>query len=194
MERTTTFIYANDHQAKEKISQNISYALKEAKAMNDFSEICILCIGSDRATGDSLGPIVGQILQKSIPISCAKIYGTLKMPAHAANILDVLKQISAENNNPFIIAVDAALSKSPSHAGRLNIGTGSLKPGASVGKDLPDIGHFYITGVVNWALNIESFSVLQSTRLGNVFEMAEVIAGGIAWAIPSMPWELSGVY
>ncbi|MCL2566323.1 MAG: spore protease YyaC [Defluviitaleaceae bacterium] len=183
MKCTETYIYANDYKAREEIGRNISFALDEA--MKDFSEICVLCIGSDRATGDSLGPIVGQMLQSALSLSPIKIYGNLRTPAHAVNLQSTLEKIYTENQNPFIIAVDAALSKSPSHIGRLNTGIGSLKPGSSVGKSLPNVGHFYITGVVNWMPSIESLTILQSTRLGNVFEMAEVIAGGITYAIES---------
>ena len=189
MKCTEAYVYVNEHRAKDKISRIINIALKEA--VNNFSEICILCIGSDRATGDSLGPIVGQMLHKNFDLCCIKIYGDLKTPAHAVNIMTILEQIYTENQNPFIITVDAALSKSPSHIGRLNIGKGSLKPGASVGKNLPGVGHFYITGVVNWMPNPESLAILQSTRLGNVFEMAEVIAEGIAEAIKMQDY-LSG--
>ena len=54
---------------------------------NGFSDIApvLLCIGSDRVTGDSLGPMVGSALEerykKSIPV-----FGTLKMPVHALNL------------------------------------------------------------------------------------------------------------
>ena len=54
---------------------------------NGFSDIApvLLCIGSDRVTGDSLGPMVGSPLEerykKSIPV-----FGTLKMPVHALNL------------------------------------------------------------------------------------------------------------
>ena len=49
---------------------------------NGFSDIApvLLCIGSDRVTGDSLGPMVGSALEerykKSIPV-----FGTLFMPS-----------------------------------------------------------------------------------------------------------------
>jgi len=181
MPHSEIYIYANEEMAVEKIGVNIRFFLKET--MNNFSEICILCIGSDRATGDSLGPIVGGRLRDIAYLNNARVYGDLKSPVHAANISFAIEQIYKENKKPLIIAVDAALSGAPSHVGRLNVGLGPLKPGASVGKNLPNVGHIYITGVVNWTSKFGGLSALQSTRLGSVFDMADVIAKGIAKAI-----------
>ncbi|NSJ87437.1 DUF1256 domain-containing protein [Blautia hansenii] len=51
----------------------------------NFSELVILCIGSDRITGDSLGPLVGHSLSRfSLPH--ARVYGTLDRPVHALNL------------------------------------------------------------------------------------------------------------
>jgi len=175
------YIYYDEEMAIEKIGFRTRLLL--SKIANDFSDICILCIGSDRATGDSLGPIAGQRLRELIKNDTVKIYGDLKETVHAANIQSVLEKIHAEKSNSFIIAIDAALSKFPAHVGRVNIGKGSLRPGTSVGKKLPAVGHIYITGVVNWTSGLEGLAVLQSTRLGNVFEMAEVIAKGVAYAL-----------
>jgi len=181
MSKEALYVYANEYMATDKIKEKIA-ALKD-ELINDFYEICILCIGSDRATGDSLGPIVGLKLREILPQKSAKIYGDLKTPIHAGNILSAIEKIYAENHRPFIIAVDAALSISPAHVGRLNIGQGPLRPGASVGKELPTVGHIHITGVVNWMPALGGLSALQSTRLGNVFDMAKIIAEGIARAL-----------
>ena len=61
--------------------------LKSDKALDD---VVILCIGTDRSTGDSLGPIVGyKLLNRIIPDSRKltengiTVYGTLDSPVHA---------------------------------------------------------------------------------------------------------------
>ena len=54
--------------------------------------LIFLCIGSDRATGDSLGPIVGQKLYKH-KFPNLYIYGTLEYPVHAKNLEETLRQI-----------------------------------------------------------------------------------------------------
>ena len=52
-------------------------------------EVIILCIGSDRSTGDSLGPLVGHELNK-YHLNNITVYGTLEDPVHAANLSDKL--------------------------------------------------------------------------------------------------------
>ena len=60
----------------------------------------------------------------------------------------------------------------------LNIGMGSLQPGAGVNKRLPQVGDVYITGIVNVGGFMEYF-VLQNTRLSLVTKMAAVICEGL---------------
>jgi len=58
--------------------------------------IIILCIGTDRATGDCLGPLVGQSLKdKKLESQGVYIFGTLDEPVHAKNLcqsIEVLKK------------------------------------------------------------------------------------------------------
>ena len=76
--------------------------------MDENRDIIFLCIGTDRSTGDSLGPLIGYKLK---PIISKKlyIYGSLESPIHATNILTILDKIKANFNNPYIVAIDAAL-------------------------------------------------------------------------------------
>ncbi|MBO8155637.1 MAG: spore protease YyaC [Bacillaceae bacterium] len=135
--------------------------------------VIILCIGTDRSTGDSLGPLVGTFLSEQDP-SNLSVYGTLDHPVHAKNIDEHLKKIHENHVNPFIIAVDACLGKYSS-IGTIIAGQGSLRPGAAVKKDLPEVGNLFISGVVNISGYMEYF-VLQSTRLSIVMNMAKKIA------------------
>lgn len=144
------------------------------------STIVILCIGTDRSTGDSLGPLVGYRLSRYHTLG-ARLSGTLEYPVHARNLQETLNQINAEIANPYIIAIDACLG-SMNHVGQITIGTGPLKPGAGLKKDLPETGHMHITGIVNHSGWME-FMVLQNTRLGLVMKMAETIADGLLHAL-----------
>ena len=118
--------------------------VQNAKA--DGREIIVLCIGTDRSTGDSLGPLTGSKL-KTINLF-PHIYGTLDDPVHATNLDTMLKFINATFTQPFVIAVDACLGKLE-NVGCVTVGRGSVKPGAAVNKDLPAVGNAYITGIVN---------------------------------------------
>ena len=54
--------------------------------------IIFVCIGTDRSTGDSLGPLVGYKL-KYLSKNNIYIYGTLENPIHAKNMVEVLAKI-----------------------------------------------------------------------------------------------------
>ncbi|MEI5908391.1 spore protease YyaC [Bacillus spongiae] len=146
--------------------------------------IVFVCIGTDRSTGDALGPLVGSLLEEK-HISNFHIYGTLEDPIHAVNLTTKLKEITDKHVNPYIIGIDACLGRIKS-VGSIQIGKGPIKPGAGVNKELPEVGDMHITGIVNVSGFMEYF-VLQNTRLHLVLNMAKIIADGIAKASLSFP-------
>ncbi|HEY8463209.1 MAG TPA: spore protease YyaC [Bacillota bacterium] len=139
-------------------------------------ELIILCIGTDRSTGDSLGPLVGSKLI-SLGLNANNVYGTLDHPVHAVNLHDIIETIFTKHYSPFIIAIDACLGRSES-IGYVSIKEGSLQPGTGVNKNLPAIGDLQIVGIVNVGGFME-YMVLQNTRLSLVMKMAEIISDGI---------------
>lgn len=141
--------------------------------------IVLVCIGTDRSTGDSLGPLVGTLLEEK-KLKGFHIYGTLEHPVHAVNLEEKLAFINENHQNPFMISIDACLGRLKS-IGSIQIGTGPLKPGAGVNKQLPPVGDMHITGIVNVSGFMEFF-VLQNTRLNVVLNMAKTIANGISYA------------
>lgn len=161
-------------------SKNPLSAVKMGKLLNTIAcekilphqEIIILCIGSDRSTGDSLGPLIGHKLKKYIS-SDIYVFGDLNQPVHAANLSYCIKTIYKTFDNPFIIAIDASLGKDE-HIGFMTLGTGPLKPGLGVKKRLPEVGDIHITGIVNSSRSME-FSTLQTTRLSIIFQIADAI-------------------
>lgn len=146
------------------------------------SELLILCIGSDRSTGDALGPLVGSMLQ-AYPLNNVKIMGTLSDPVHALNFEQKLASIDVNYTSPIILAIDASLGQKQ-NIGCIEIGKGSVKPGAAVQKKLPSVGDLYITGIVNIGGFME-FMVLQSTRLSLVIKLARFISWGISQSLTS---------
>ncbi|MBQ8040915.1 MAG: spore protease YyaC [Lachnospiraceae bacterium] len=148
-----------------------------------YQPLVFLCIGSDRATGDSLGPIVGYKL-KQRRLSSAYVYGTLEHPVHAKNLNEVIREIHDSFDQPFIVAIDASLGKA-SHIGYFTLGEGALKPGAGVGKSLPQVGNLYITGIVNLSGFLEN-SLLQTTRLHTVMDLADKISTGIFYCLAKL--------
>lgn len=153
-----------------------SYFFEEFFSEEEFREIIILCIGTDRSTGDSLGPIIGSKLNH-LHIPGVHVLGNLDNPVHAVNLVENLNNIKDNYKSPFIIAIDASLGKLD-HVGHICICEGPSKPGAGVKKDLPFVGNFNITGIVNVGGFME-YLVLQNTRLGLVMKMADIISKGI---------------
>lgn len=135
-------------------------------------EIIIICIGSDRSTGDSLGPLIGHQFKNYVTPGLYLI-GDLHEPVHAANLNYCMKSINKTFDNPYIIAIDASLGKEE-HIGFMTLATGPLKPGLGVKKKLPEVGDIHITGIVNSSREME-FSTLQTTRLSIIFQIADAI-------------------
>lgn len=132
----------------------------------------ILCIGTDRATGDALGPLVGTELLSWSRVPCP-IFGSLENPIHASNLNELMRE-HPRLRTARCLAVDASLGK-PEEVGAISLGIGSIRPGAGVNKDLPAVGRYYVTGTVNIG-GFMDYYVLQNTRLAIVMRMAQTIA------------------
>lgn len=159
--------------ASYKIAETLSKFLPNP---NTTQPIVFICIGTDRSTGDSLGPLIGTLLSDK-SVSPFHVYGTLDDPIHALNLEDKLKEIQKNHINPYIIGIDACLGRMKS-VGIIQIGDGPVKPGSGVKKELPPVGNIHITGIVNISGFME-FLVLQNTRLSLVLNMAKIISKGI---------------
>lgn len=142
--------------------------------------IVILCIGTDRSTGDSLGPIVGDKL-KFLVRNRVALYGNLQYPVHAKNISDIITEINSKYNNPFTIAIDACLGNIQ-NVGKIILESKPLNPGSAMNKSLPQVGDLSITGIVNICGAME-FMVLQNTRLFTVMQLADTISKGVYHSI-----------
>ena len=153
------------------------YLYKELKPIiKSKRPIIFLCIGSDRSTGDALGPLVGYKL-KFLNRHNFYIYGSLENPIHSKNLVTILNRIHENFENPFIIGVDACLG-SFQNIGKVFIEKKPLLPGLAVNRDLPPVGDMSITGIVNISGNFE-FMVLQNTRLYTVMSLSDSISKGI---------------
>lgn len=166
--------------AKEDFIQQIRRIKRQIHSRN-YTPV-FLCIGSDRATGDCFGPLVGDRLSQTFansktPAAMPIVYGTLKCPVHAVNLSNIIAQIQTTFYQPFIIAIDASLGIRQ-HIGYITLGNGPLLPGIGVQKELPHIGNAAITGIVNLA-GKNSHATLQTTRLSTVVELADFVTDGI---------------
>lgn len=138
-----------------------------------------VCIGSDRVTGDSLGPLVGSKLHCSAEFSLP-VYGTLDFPIHALNLQDAMRMIKRFHPKSPIIAIDASLG-TRRHQHYITISSGSLRPGSGVDKTLMEVGDISITGIINTSGEFSQL-ILQTTRLSTVMALADCICEGILLA------------
>lgn len=138
----------------------------------------ILCIGTDRATGDCLGPLVGDMLMNYSDDFL--VFGCLQEPVHALNLQDTIHHIKTEFKNPFVIAIDASLG-SFDHIGYVTVSNCPIAPGKGVHKKLPEIGDVSITGIVN--ISGKNPHLLQNTRLNTVMQLAGCIADAMKYSI-----------
>lgn len=150
----------------------ISTELENKKAAG----VLFLCIGTDRSTGDSLGPLIGYKL-KDRGLEHLEVMGTLERPVHAMNLEMYQTIIRLRYPNYVVVAVDASVGNME-HIGCVTLGRGALKPGLGVSKELRAVGDIFITGIVGSCGNYDPL-MLQSIRLSVVMRMADCISYSI---------------
>lgn len=129
-------------------------------------------VGATSSTGDALGPFIGWFLKRKG--FTGEYLGDLNEPVHATNIKEKVNEAwmraMKRNRFPYIIAVDAAVGR----PGRITLNRGPLKPGAGMGKTLPQVGAVHIMG------GTAHFPfMIWFTGLDQTVAMAEVIADGL---------------
>ena len=134
-----------------------------------------LCIGSEKVSGDALGPLIGSLLlEKRKDLS---VFGTLTSPVHAVNLPHTIAEIHQNFPENPVIAIDASLGIRE-HLHYLTIGRGSLEPGAGVHKLLGSVGDIFLTGIVAQAGPFSQFA-LQRVPPNTVYSLAHIMAEGI---------------
>lgn len=165
---------------KRDVFESFKFHIKDANASTLLSiplrRICsspfvIVCIGTDRCIGDSLGPLVGYNL-KNLNVKYP-VLGTISEPIHAMNLKENLELLKTNYPDHNIIAVDASLGNKKS-VGTIQFREGPIYPGKGVGKKLPPIGDYSLIGIVD-TIDKFSSSNIHQVRLSFVMEMADVM-------------------
>ena len=143
----------------------------------------VVCIGSDLAIGDSLGPIVGSMLKFKTQGVGIFIYGTLSAPVTAKEIKYMRTFLKETHRGCPVIAIDAAVGEA-GDIGLIKINDTPLLPGAGANKQLGAIGDMSIMGIVA-EKSIANYGLLNTTRLNLVYSMAEIISDGLS----ALLWE-----
>lgn len=166
----------------------LHHLLTEYCGCGSSSVPVILCIGTDRIIGDSLGPMTGSLLAHKTALCqthcCLPVYGTLTAPVHALNLNETLQKIKKKHPLCPVIAVDASLG-SFHHIGTSYVRSGCIQPGAGVRKQLPSAGDIAITGIAA-ADSTQPYLSLQTARLSVIVQMADYISQCILGACASL--------
>lgn len=140
--------------------------------------IIFCCIGTDRVIGDCIGPITGSLLKSKI--NSENIYGDLDENLTFNNINKKISEINSKFKNPFIIAVDAALSDKK-NIGKIFIEDGGILIGKGLNKRKRKVGNIGIKVVVGKDYNDNdlNFKTLQNVSLNQIIYLSKIISDGI---------------
>ncbi|MGE5673730.1 MAG: spore protease YyaC [Mycobacterium leprae] len=171
----TATLLADFHYQDAQAPKSLAAALREQfriDSKGDKYMPIFFMVGATSSTGDALGPFIGWFLKRKG--FAGEYLGDLNDPVHATNIKEKVNEAwnraMRHNKFPYIIAVDAAVGR----PGRVTVNRGPLKPGAGMGKSLPEVGSVHIMG------GTAHFPfMIWFTGLDQTVAMAEVIADGL---------------
>lgn len=138
----------------------------------------VVCIGSDLAIGDSLGPIVGSMLKYKTQGLNIFLYGTLAAPVTAKEIKYIRTFLKETHKGSQIVAVDAAVGDK-GDIGLIKLSDTPLLPGAGANKQLGAVGDISVMGIVA-EKSLTNYGLLNTTRLNLVYSMSEIISDALA--------------
>ena len=143
------------------------------------SNIIVLCIGTDKIIGDCFGPLVGDKL-KEYNIKNFEVYGTLEKPICSLNLNDKINEINIKFKEPYIIAIDAALS-SKENIGKIIVSSSFLQAGSGIKKNNIRVGNISIRAIVGQKESTveKNIEILQNTSLNMVMNLAEIVSNGL---------------
>lgn len=139
-------------------------------------EPIFICIGSQRHILDCLGPLCGTMLQDSLPD--IPIYGSLDHPIHARNLIKEMQIIRQRHPGRMEIAIDASVGEED-EIGSLQLRQGSLVPGKALAKNLPAVGDYSLTGIVDIRHSGRSRASENTRGLVHVYHMAKIIRAAV---------------
>ena len=164
-------------------SRNETPVITDKEAWELEKPPVIVCIGSDLAIGDSLGPITGSMLKYKTQGLNVFLYGTLAAPVTAKEIPYMHTFLKETHAGSQVLAIDAAVGDK-GDIGLIRINDAPLLPGAGANKKLGAIGDVSVMGIVA-EKSLSNYGLLNTTRLNLVYTMSEIISEAVA----ALLWE-----
>lgn len=159
--------------------RNLEINLRKVRRKKHFSKLLIICIGTDRMTGDCFGPLVGTNLNKEIKNARIEVIGNIKSTIGFQNVENYKEKLLQKDI--CVIAVDAALS-SKENIGKICVCDKPIILGSGlINKPKKCIGDISIRAIVaqNRKHAKRNFEELSATPLSLVMELSDVVAEGI---------------
>lgn len=136
-------------------------------------KLLFLCIGSEKISGDSIGPIVGSLLKTKYNLPYP-VLGTEEKPVNGINLPHYMENIRNCFPEHKIIAIDSAVGDKKD-LWTIKIKKGGVVAGGAVNSNNPRIGDIGILAVVG-EKSKDVLSTLLQSPLEKVEELAEYIA------------------
>ncbi len=158
-----------------KMGLDLAYLIR-----NEIEPVVFMCVGSDKVVGDSLAPIVGEYLTKKFKIK-AYVYGTLKNPITAQNVVSAYNFIKIRHAKSKIIMIDATLSD-VEKINFVKLENNGIIPAGYFKNGNKIMGDISILGVVGSNILTEQ-TFVSGVRINLVVGIAFFIATAINFAI-----------
>lgn len=133
----------------------------------------VICVGTPKVSGDSLGPLVGDRLIDRYDVP-AYVYGTTSSPVTGLNFRSYLDHVRVFHPNCVVIAVDACLG-GKTEVGKIKYSLQGLRAGSALKKELGKVGDVAFLGVVAES-GTDNFRALAAADKRSVSELAEKMA------------------
>lgn len=138
--------------------------------------VVYMCIGTSAVASDSLGPLVGSLLQRDMSKPLF-VYGFSASNITALNLCAAYELIKLLHPDKKVLVIDAAVGEE-NERGKIIFNNFPLLPGAATKKHLCAVGDYSLMGVVAQR-NLHDFYDTAADKKILVSQMAQVIATAI---------------
>jgi putative sporulation protein YyaC len=145
-----------------------------------LDRLTFLCIGTDRSSGDTLGPLTGTLLQEQ---GYSRVIGTLEAPCDSDTWMKCMAELECLADGGPVLAIDACLGHVHS-VGLFQIAAGPLEPGRSLKRGLPPVGDYSIAAVVD-TVRDNPVRVLETSPFSRVWAMSRRIVSEVSRVFPA---------
>ncbi|MDR0855526.1 MAG: spore protease YyaC [Christensenellaceae bacterium] len=133
----------------------------------------VVCIGTPSVSGDSLGPLVADILRTDYNLR-AYIYGGTNTPVNGVNFDQYSTFIRERHPTNFIIAVDACVGEKKD-VGKIKYSYNGISAGGALDKKLAKTGAIGVLAVVA-EKNDDNLQTLMSVPFSDIEKLSVITA------------------